>query len=122
VLQLFIAGDADHVRQRVNRLVFEGDCSGLRNFSEVIHSAIREAVTTAANQFSAELVYTGGDDILFQAPVETFSQEHLSDLMRGFRRATGCTISFGVGRSLEEAFLNLAKAKAFGPGVCITYD
>lgn len=58
----------------------------------------------------------GGDDICFVTAVASFREATLQALMDAFLQKTDCTISFGVGKNIEDAFLNLRRAKALGGG------
>jgi hypothetical protein len=58
----------------------------------------------------------GGDDVLFTTAAEKFDLSALEEIARSFSEHTACTISFGVGASPDEAYLNLRRAKASGGG------
>lgn len=67
-------------------------------------------------RLSAQVVMAGGDDLLLTVPAGTFDVDILEGLSRDFADETGCTISFGVGTTVEEAYLRLRMAKASGGG------
>jgi nucleotidyltransferase/DNA polymerase involved in DNA repair len=107
-------GDGDRIRESVDRLFFAGDISGLRSFSSSLSQAVADIRDSAARELGADIVVAGGDDILFSCSAEAISREFLARLDDGFRQATGCTISFGLGSTLESAYLALRRAKSQG--------
>lgn len=117
--ELFIYGDADQVRLRVERHLLGRDFDQLRAFSEKLSLAVTELARRAEKLLGAEVIIAGGDDILLRLQPESYSHETLTDLQNQFHQSTGCTISFGVGSQVEWSFVNLRKAKAMGGGLII---
>lgn len=111
---LFVLGDADQVRRRVDSLLLANRLKDLQALSSTLTNAIQRLGVEAQNRMKAEIVFCGGDDILFLVEPIKFSDNLIRSLMDEFLSVTGLTISFGIGRSVEEAYLNLARAKASG--------
>jgi len=65
-------------------------------------------------------VFAGGDDISFITTLAHYDEKKMRVLMDEFYRRTTCSISFGAGLSVEQAFINLRRAKAIGLGNLIT--
>ena len=116
-LTLYIFGDADRVRQRVERALFSGDLVDLGKFSAALTAAIALIAQQLVERLSAVVVMAGGDDLLLTVAAENFDIGILEQLAHDFVDETGCTISFGVGTTVEEAYLHLRRAKACGGGV-----
>lgn len=66
-----------------------------------------------------ELIFSGGDDICISVDAGAYRDDFIHQLMERFSTRTGGTISFGVGESIESAYINLRRAKARGPGVLV---
>ena len=113
---LYILGDADRVRQRVERALLSGNLVELGNFSAALTAAIALIAERMIQRLSAQVVMAGGDDLLLTVAAGTFDVDILEGLSRDFADETGCTISFGVGKTVEEAYLHLRMAKASGGG------
>lgn len=66
--------------------------------------------------------FCGGDDILIKIDGQEYDPEFLRNAIAEFERCSESTISFGSGYSLQNAYLNLRRAKAQGTGrlVCET--
>lgn len=116
---LYALGDADNIRRRIEGMLLSNNLQALGEFSAAISTAIQALGEHAKQALGADIIFCGGDDILFLVKPEKFSQDKLKMLMREFTERTGSTISFGVGNSAEEAFLNLARAKSTGSGTLI---
>lgn len=116
---LYALGDADNISRRIEGMLLSNNLQALGEFSAAISTAIQTLGDHANQTMGAEIIFCGGDDILFLVKSEKFSQDQLRALMREFTEKTGSTISFGVGNSAEEAFLNLARAKSAGSGTLI---
>ncbi len=113
---LYILGDADRVRQRVERALLSGNLVELGKFSAALTAAIALIAERMIQRLSAQVVMAGGDDLLLTVAAGTFDVDILEGLSRDFADETGCTISFGVGKTVEEAYLHLRMAKASGGG------
>jgi hypothetical protein len=119
---LFVFGDGDRVRQAVDRFLLARDVSGLRVFSASMVAAISQMGEWAKTTLDADVLMAGGDDILFSCCEHKISVGVLAKLSSTFREATGCTMSFGVGLTLEVAYLNLRRAKSRGGGAVVGAD
>lgn len=119
---IFVLGDGDRIRESVDRLFFSGDISGLRSFSISLSQAVAEIRDLVSRDLGADVVIAGGDDILFSCSAEAISHEALSSFAGIFRQVTGCTISFGVGSTLESTYLALRRAKSRGGATIVDSD
>jgi hypothetical protein len=113
---LFLLGDADNVRKRIQGLLLSGDLDALRSLSSSLTRHITELGALAEDTLGADIVFCGGDELLAKVELDNFDERKLREIMAIFSKNTGVTISFGVGLNTEEVFVNLARAKSMGPG------
>jgi hypothetical protein len=115
-MPLYLIGDGDNIRNRIEFYLLNGHLKKLTHFSESLTEAIGILRASAISEMGAEIVYAGGDDIFFHVDKNRYERPILEEMSNTFFRITGSTISFGVGESIEAAFLNLTRAKASGKG------
>lgn len=116
---IFILGDADRVREQIERQLLGGNLAGVAKLSAKLAAGIVNLVRAAEESLEAETIMSGGDDVLFRVSSDAYSLEALKEISRHFRSETGCTISFGVGNEVALAYLNLRRAKAVGGGTIV---
>ena len=116
---LYIFGDADRVRDRIEGLLLGPQPAEVRAFSDRLTTGLAELVRSAQIVLAAEMLMVGGDEVLFRVKQSSYQPEKLADLARDYREATRCSISFGVGPDIASAYLNLRRAKATGGGTTI---
>jgi CRISPR/Cas system-associated protein Cas10 (large subunit of type III CRISPR-Cas system) len=113
---LYILGDGDRIRERIEAALFSRDLARLSEISTALKCGIAMVVDRMVERMLAEVVMAGGDDVLFTVAAENFDIAVVEEIAREFASYTGCTISFGVGASPDEAYLHLRRAKASGGG------
>lgn len=118
---LYILGDADRVRERIELHLLVGRLNLLRQFSDSLTCAINALSRRVHEAFSGELIIAGGDDVIFCVPRDRFCRAKLETIAKQFALESGCTISFGVASDIPTAYVNLRRAKAMG-GNNITYS
>ncbi|MFG1420922.1 Cas10/Cmr2 second palm domain-containing protein [Roseixanthobacter liquoris] len=111
---LYVLGDADRVREKVEAALFRHDLAGLTAFSQTMTGAIATLVREMGERLGAQTVMAGGDDVLFTVDADRFDADVLTRFAAAFASATGCSISFGIGVTPDAAYLNLRRAKAAG--------
>ena len=116
VSSLYILGDADRIREKVEASLFANDLAGLSTFSTNLTEAISRIVQRMNERLSATVIMAGGDDVFFIVAADRFNLSVLGEIASDFTKETGCTISFGVGASPDSAYLFLRHAKAAGGG------
>jgi hypothetical protein len=109
---VYVLGDGDKIREKIEYYLLNHDIESLSNFSQNLTVAINEIKEVAISTMSAQIILAGGDDILFYVPREKYQIELLQKLQQVFLNITGATISFGVGKTIEAAYINLRKAKS----------
>lgn len=108
---LYVLGDGDKIRERVEFYLLNHDLESLTNFSQNLTIAINEIKEFAISTMSARVILAGGDDILLYVPREQYRTELIQKLQQVFLNITGVTISFGVGKTIETVYINLRRAK-----------
>ena len=116
---LIILGDGDHVREVVERLLLAQDFEKLALFSRSLSGAIQSLAERARALLDAEVFVAGGDDLVLRIREELYQRRTLDEMADFFFESTGGTISFGVGRGSDSAFVNLRRAKAQGGGAIV---
>lgn len=114
MLILYILGDADRVRSKIEKLLLTGKLEALKQFSDTLTVSISAISQHIQKAFSGEVLMAGGDDILFRVPQDKFSKCDLELISQEFTSQSGCTISFGVANDIKTAYINLRHAKAEG--------
>lgn len=107
----YILGDGNHIRETIEFYLLNHDLESLSNFSQSLTTAINEIKEIAISTMGAQIILAGGDDILFSVPRENYHIELIQKLQQAFLATTGITISFGIGSTIEAAYINLRRAK-----------
>ena len=115
--RVYVLGDADRIRERIEGYLLGDRPADVRTFSERLAVGLREFVCSAELLLGADVLMAGGDDVLLCVKATSYSRHTLEELAKTFCQATGCTISLGVGGDVSIAYLNLRRAKAAGGGV-----
>lgn len=105
-------GDADKVREKIEFYLLNHNLEALSNFSQNLTIAINEIKENAVSTMDAQVIVAGGDDILFYVPGENYRKELIHKIQQVFLDLTGVSISFGIGKTIESAYINLRRAKA----------
>ena len=115
--QIFVLGDADHVREKIERALLACDLEEVSRFSNQLKISVQTLVRAMEDRLQAFTVMCGGDDVLFLVDRKFYIRAIVSDLATVFCQDSGCTMSFGVGDTIERAYVNLRRAKAGGGGL-----
>ncbi len=117
--RVYVLGDADRVRERIEGYLLGDRPEDVRTFSERLGTGLGDLVRSAETLLGANVLMAGGDDILLCVKRSSYSRRTLAELAKTFCETTGCTISFGVGADVSIAYLNLRRAKATGGGAIV---
>lgn len=109
----FILGDGDRIRERVENLLLRGDLERLSIFSEKLNAAITSLAHQLEVRMDAKVIMSAGDDLLACVDASKYNPDELKVLAHEFWAKVGATISFGVGPTVEGAYLNLRRAKSY---------
>lgn len=121
IAHVYILGDADRVREKIERFLFAKRLEELASFSATLTCAVSTLVASVERELGAATIMAGGDDVCFIAPLDMYRRASLERLSLQFFSSSGCSISFGAGTSIQEAYLNLRKAKSLEGG-CVVDD
>jgi len=109
----FVFLDGDGIGDHIELLLLDGKLSEAIALSQSISSAMRALRDLLQSIPGAKVKLYGGDDL-----IATFQEEphlaQLNQLRHKFLELCGCTISIGVGASIQEALTNLRRAKLSG--------
>lgn len=108
----YVLGDGNHIRERIESYLLNNDLESVSKFSQSLTTAITKIKELAISSMNAQVILAGGDDILLSVPREKYQKELIQKLQQAFLSTTGITISFGVGNTIEAAYINLRRAKA----------
>jgi hypothetical protein len=113
---VYVLGDGDNIRERIEYYLLGGEIEALAKLSQLLIATINAMGTQAIEMMKAEVLIAGGDDIFFRVDPVVYKLEIVKQLAAYFQAETECTFSFGVGRTIEVAYLGLRRAKAMGKG------
>lgn len=118
--QVYVLGDGDRTRTRIEMLLFEARLDQLALVSMQISEAITALRAYILSNFTgARVIVAGGDDIFFTVPRLAYQNVQIQELSALYAEKAGGSICFGVGTGIESAYLALRKAKARGAGVIV---
>ena len=109
-----LLGDGDGIQKELERRLFAGDLEEVSRFSRALKDAIEELALRARITIGAETVFAGGDDVLLIAPKTKCTNDLILPLLEQYKAKTGVSISFGIGLTIDAAYVNLRRAKARG--------
>lgn len=116
----FIKLDADNIGDRIELALLNGDVKGAQEIHKAVQKAIQNIKETINTFPNWSILMIGCDDILMEVLVEDKKIiENLELLRKRFISSCGFTLSIGVGGSLQEALINLTKAKLKGKDVIV---
>lgn len=118
---LVCIGDGDNIGDAIELYLLSGNLEEASKFSYQVKTAIANIAELAQDEIKAYLIYVAGDDLCFTVSAEKNIIDYLITYSNLFLKATGKTISFGVGRNSVEALICLRKAKVSGKGRVISF-
>ena len=111
---IFILGDGDKIRERVERHLLSNELDALQHLSQSLTDAVNAIKALAISTMDAQVFMAAGDDILVFVKKEKYRQDSIQQMAEMFHSITTASISFGIGTTVESAYLNLRRAKATG--------
>jgi hypothetical protein len=114
--RIYVIADGDRVGAKIEALILSGREAALKAQSELLSLEIHKAATQARESLKAEILVAAGDDLVLTFSAEHYQRSHLVVIQKRFFESTGCTLSIGVGRTLEASFLAWREAKCTGDG------
>src|SRR5215216_3473595 len=86
---VYILGDGDRVRERIEGFMLAGDLEALRSLSQQLSKAILRLAQELERRMAAEIIVSAGDDLLVRAPALAYNREALQELAEFYRSSTG---------------------------------
>jgi len=111
---VYVHLDGDGIGDRLELLLIDGDIVGARSFSKSVSDTIAEVCASIEAVDGAQIVLAGGDDIIASIPSKSWDLKKIEEIRMRFVNKTGCTLSCGVGTSIQTALNNLRRAKLSG--------
>lgn len=109
---IYILGDGDRIGERIEALLLGGDLEALTLLSRQLSDSISRLADEFKRTMEADVIMSAGDDLLVRVPAHVYDNENLQQLADAYRMNTGASISFGVGFTVEKAYVNLRRAKS----------
>ncbi|WP_017662074.1 mCpol domain-containing protein [Baaleninema simplex] len=103
--------DGDNIGNAIKNLLNSGRVKEAIHLSESIKLAIFKIEIFVESTSGAELIFSGGDDILIKYNYMKNEYIFLEKILSIFNSFTGLSMSCGVGDSANQALLNLMKIK-----------
>jgi hypothetical protein len=110
----YIRLDVDNVGDKIELALLNNLVAEAAAIHEKVQSGMKEIRLELSKQSGYEILMSGCDDILLRLPLHLFKIEYFADLKDDFYVRVGFSISIGVGESVQEAILNLQRAKLDG--------
>jgi hypothetical protein len=112
--KIYVYVDADRVGDLLELYLMDGNAPAAEQLHKSVQNAIQRLRTLVLEIPTAELVFTGCDDVLFSISAETYDKNIIAEIRQTFYRASKVTLSAGVGYDIAKALLSLRKAKLSG--------
>jgi len=110
----FIRLDVDNVGDKIELALLNNDLAKANSIHSIVQQGIAELRNVLVDSLGFEILMAGCDDILFQCSSASFNIETIEKIRMDFFGQVGFSLSVGVGATLQEALLNLSRAKMDG--------
>lgn len=121
-MRLYVAIDGDDVGNALECMTLHDDIERLRVFSKKVRRSFSALEVEMADLFKADVIFTGGDNLLAGMEPDLWSRVLFEDVRSRFEGRTGCSISAGIGSSPREALIALHMAKCSGKNRTVSYE
>lgn len=118
---IYVKLDADNIGDSIELALLNNNIEEAIRIHNLIQESIKKLVVKI-NDCGYKILMIGCDDILFSVEFELFDETNLLELMEFFNSYTNFSLSMGVGISLNEALLNLRKAKISGKNKIVKFQ
>lgn len=112
--ELFIRLDGDRIGDSIELALMNDDPKEAQDIHNRVQQSIAKIVKHIDAKSGARILLVGSDDILFKMPIEKYEDSFLREVNEIFFQNSKFTLSIGVGRSISQALVSLAKAKLSG--------
>lgn len=111
---LFLAADGDDVGRKIELFIVTNQMDMLSDFFCSFQSAMSWLSERLKDEFNANIIFNGGDNLLAVLQVDDQQIKKLEDLRIDFSSRSKATLSFGIGINPRQAYFALKLAKACG--------
>ena len=113
--------DGDDIGNRIELLLLDGNLEEASRLSLQITAAMNQLRRSLERVADLRIHLFGGDDLIATFRPKSISKEELNGLRDEFKANCTLTISGGIGLSVQEALMNLRRAKLSGKN-CLVGD
>lgn len=106
--------DGDDVGDHIELFLLDGKLEEAAQLSQKLTLAIQQLKQSLENITGVEIRLCGGDDLIMTASANSISKQLINRLRSDFEITSGLSVSVGAGSSVQEALLNLRRAKLSG--------
>jgi len=115
--------DGDGIGDRLELYLLDDKVVDAVEFSQKVKKAISKVCATIESVEGAEIILVGGDDIIAVFDEKSWDVQIGEKLREIFYDTAGCTLSIGIGLSVQESLNNLRRAKLSGKNkIVIVYE
>lgn len=112
--KLYVYVDADKVGDLLELHLLDGNVDAAGQVHINVQNAIQHLRARVLEIPTAEIVFSGCDDVLFTLSSETYDKRIIDEIRELFYQETELSISAGVGHDVPSSLLNLRRAKLSG--------
>lgn len=110
----FLAADGDDVGRKIEFFIVMNQVESLSSFFNDFQAAMLWLSDILEDEFSAKIIFTGGDNLLAEFQSENIQLDRLEKVRVEFSDRSKATLSFGIGSNPRQAYFALKLAKASG--------
>ena len=112
--KLYFAADGDDVGHRLEYLILRNETTKIIHFSQIFDEAMSWLECKLTELFAAEIIFTGGDNILARITKQGDLLFAIDVLRSEFKKRADSTLSIGLGKTPREAYFALKLSKTSG--------
>jgi len=110
----YIRIDCDNVGDKIEFALYNNAHNEAQRISDKIKDNITWLIRKVVEEFSAEILLIGSDDILFKINEFFFDIHKIEELRQEFYKRSNITLSIGIGNTTRQSHINLKIAKVSG--------
>ena len=116
----YLALDGDNIGSTIELYILSNKIEHLQTFSNQYKDAMFWLESNLIKIFQGKIIFSGGDSLLAQFPIENFNLISIQELCYKFQIKSNCTISLGIGKTILQSYFALKFAKVSGKN-CIKF-
>jgi len=115
----YIRLDIDNVGDKIELALLDEDIDKANAIHQSVQAGMNRLRQEIESHANYSILMAGCDDLLILYKSESEDVSFLSTLKELFQSETSFTMSMGIGENLQEALMNLRKAKYLGKNIII---